>query len=216
MTFGPPLCGLGRDRMRSFRLTPLAIAGVVLLCFGWASMALAQRQEADNFDLLPEGGFNNPFFNHELGPYEFGPTGPPDQGFTNAVAVSDPFAYFLSAGTDFITFNFAEGEFVDYAEVWALSSAFGSSTFHVIGRNASNERLDMIVDSPPNPDGENQWVFVDTSGAAFAIIESIRLSGDAKGFFDDLAVIVVPEPATCIMLGVGLGGLLWMRRRRTS
>ena len=96
------------------------------------------------------------------------------------------------------------------------SAAFGPSTFHVIGRDASNERLDMIVDSPPSPDGKNQWVFVDTSGAAFSSIDSIRLSGQAKGFFDDLAVNVVPEPATCIMLGVGLGGLFWSRRRRTS
>lgn len=203
--------------MRRFTLTRPAIAGVVLLCFGWASMAQAQRREVENFDLPPEGGFNNPFFNHELEPYEFGPTDPPDEGFTNVGAISEPFAYFLSAGTDFVTFNLAEGEFVDYAEVWMLSSAaFGPSTFHVIGRDASNERLDMIVDSPLSPDGKNQWVFVDTSGEAFASIESIRLSGNAKGFFDDLAVNVVPEPATCIMLGVGLGGLIWVRRRRTS
>lgn len=203
--------------MRRFTLTRLAMAGVVLLCLGWASMAQAQRQEAENYDLLPDGGFTNPFFGHELGPYEFGPTGPPDQGFTSAGAVSHPFSYFLSAGTDFVSFNLAEGEFVNYAEVWMLSSAtFGPSTFHVFGRNALNERLDLIVDSPVNPSGDNEWVFADTSGAAFASIDSIRLSGGAKGFFDDLEVTVVPEPATCIMLGVGLGGLFLARRRRNS
>lgn len=106
---------------------------------------------------------------------------------------------------------------MDYAEVWMLSSAaFGPSTFHVIGRDASNNRLDLIIDSPVSPDGENHWMLFGTFGAGFTNIESIRLSGNAKGFFDDLAVNVVPEPATCIMLGVGLGGLIWVRRRRTS
>lgn len=201
--------------MRRLKFTRCAIS--VVLCLGLASVAQAQRQEADNFDLAPEGGFNNPFFNHVLGQYEFDPSGPPDQGFTSGGAVSEPFAYFLSVGTDFISFNLAEGEFVNYAEVWMLSSAtFGPSTFHVIGRDASNERLDLIVDSPPSPGEKNEWMFFDTSDAGFVSIESIRLSGGAKGFFDDLAVDVVPEPATCIMLGIGLSGLVWSRRRRTA
>lgn len=207
--------------MHRFTPTRLAIGGVVLLCFGWAGVAQAQRRELDNFDFSPGGGFNNSFFNHVLGSHEFGADGPPDETFTDADSVSRPFAYFVTGGTDFISFKLAEGEFVNHAEIWMLSTlptTGFASTFHVIGRDASNEALELIVDSPITPDkSEPEWVFFDTSGTAFASIEEIRLSNaGTKGFFDDLAVNVVPEPATCIMLGVGLSGLLWTRRRRTS
>ena len=184
---------------------------------GSASTAVAGRVEAENFDLPPEGGFTNPFFNHELGPYEFDPVGAADDGFISAGFISSPFSYFLSVGTDFITFNLAEGEFIDHAQIWLASTVpWGPSTFHAIGRDAANNRIDLIIDSPPTVSSDNLWVLVDTSSMPFDHITEIRLSGIAKGFFDDLAVNVVPEPATWLMLGIGIGCLVWTRRRRTA
>ncbi len=184
---------------------------------GSASTAVAGRVEAENFDLPPEGGFTNPFFNHELGPYEFDPVVAAGDGFISADFISSPFSYFLSVGTDFITFNLAEGEFVDHAQIWLASTVpWGPSTFHAIGRDAANNRIDLIIDSPPTVSSDNLWVLVDTSSMPFDHITEIRLSGIAKGFFDDLAVNVVPEPATWLMLGIGIGCLVWTRRRRTA
>jgi len=184
---------------------------------GSASTAVAGRVEAENFDLPPEGGFTNPFFNHELGPYEFDPVVAAGGGFISADFISSPFSYFLSVGTDFITFNLAEGEFVDHAQIWLASTVpWGPSTFHAIGRDAANNRIDLIIDSPPTVSSDNLWVLVDTSSMPFDHITEIRLSGIAKGFFDDLAVNVVPEPATWLMLGIGIGCLVWTRRRRTA
>lgn len=203
--------------MASRNLMLLAISLGAVFGMGSASTALAGRLEVENYDLPPDGGFTNPFFNHELGPYEFDPVAAADEGFINADFISSPFSYFLSAGTDFITFSLAEGEFVDHAQIWLASTVpWGPSTFHAIGRDAANNRLDLIIDSPPTPSSDNLWFLVDTSSLPFDQITEIRLSGIAKGFFDDLTVTVVPEPATWLMLGIGIGYLVWTRKRRTA
>lgn len=201
--------------MRSFRFHHALILTTSLL-MPIGSIALAgDRIETENYDLLPDGGFQNPFFLHDLQPHEFDGGSTPEQGFQGANPDSDSGMFFhvIVSGTDFITFVLAENEYVDFASVFMNSSLqFSPSTFHVIGVDINEQRLELIIDSSSGTDF-NQWVKVDSSGAPFARITEIRLSGLAKGFFDDLTVNVTPEPATWVLMGIGAGGLVLLRRR---
>ncbi len=191
------------------------LVGVWLLVMTIANPAMAVLQ-VDDFEVGEVGGFDNPVFVHNIGPDELYQYAPVFNGFYVGSPISPNHALFLSPGTDYITFNLNAGEFVDYASVWALRVVpydEGVTMLHAIGVDSTGRPLEYTV-AAPAPTGSAEWVFLDTTGAGFAEITEVRLTGLSKSHFDDLAINVVPEPATLGMLALGAGALAWMKRRR--
>lgn len=72
--------------------------------------------------------------------------------------------------------------------------------------------------------GAGDWTRITTSGivsnnAASATVQLVALpwaGGSSSGtvYWDDVWASTIPEPATCVMLGIGLAGILAVRRRR--
>jgi hypothetical protein len=49
-------------------------------------------------------------------------------------------------------------------------------------------------------------------GPGIAGISAVRMAGALDGAFDNLSVVTIPEPGTCILAGVGLAVLVLFRR----
>ena len=181
----------------------------ILLAASWVAIPAYGYFEVENFDLAPAGGFNNPFFNHVLGPDTFAGNGP-ESGFSNLDSISAEFSLFLFPGTDFVTFNLPDDAIVDYAEVWLRSSDDAPTFFEVIGVDRDEQPLHESLFSPP----PGEWKFLSTRGMDFARIDEVRLTASKEALFDNLIVNVVPEPATAALLLVGAAAMLRSRRKR--
>lgn len=184
-------------------LVALVMVGVVS-----AAPARAARQVED-FDAEREGGFNNPIFEHYIDFDEI-MGGSLNWEFVEEDAISSPYALFMAPGTDYITFNLNEGEFVDYVEVWMTGDALLPAHMHVLGIDTKGQPLDIYYTAPR----DNTWGFASTAGDGFAEITEVRLTALKVGVFDDVAINVAPEPATMGILGLGLAGMALCRRRR--
>ena len=113
-----------------------------------------------------------------------------------------------------MTFRLLEpGQFVDYAEVWMSGQDLlpAPLTFHVLGLNNAGAPLEWAFTTPPTG---AEWVFASTEGLGFGQITEIRLTSPKEGLFDNLAINIVPEPATVGLLAFGLLGLVPKRLRK--
>ncbi len=196
---------------------------VLLIACGITTGQVWGAVQIEDFEGGPDGGFNNPVFDHEvlasevtgLGPiYEFAAddSTPPDHSLH------------LFPATDYITFNLDAGAFVDYAEVWmmgtfsvpdgpgiGLGEPIYPAMFRVLGVDGSGAQVDVTYNAPVSG---GDWHFYSTDGAGFAEITEIRLTGVKTGSFDDLTINITPEPATLGLLALGLVGLVRHRPRK--
>lgn len=191
-------------------------AAISILCSVAVTPALGVMQ-VDDFEGGSGGGFNNPVFRHEVLASETSQVGPLYEFAASNAVPLDHWLY-LYPGTDYITFDLEEGQFVDYAEVWTTLvfsiplpvPLYNFAFFHVFGvdafGNAFDVRYDYIGDG-----GDPQ--FLSTEGAGFVEITEIRLTVEKTGAFNDVAINVVPEPATLGFLALGLVGFFRHRPR---
>ena len=187
----------------------------VLVLVGFAPVTAMAWFEVEDFEAGDVGGFDNPFFLHAPGLDEFGQEPSFLWNFDLGSSISPKHSLSLTPATDYITFRLEDGQKVTGAEVWMRSAVLvGPTIFHVIGVDADGRPLEHSVDTPDD-ETWNDWHHVSTHGVPFAEITEIRLTGIAKGQFDDLMVAVIPEPATLGLLGLGFFGLAWSRRRQT-
>lgn len=187
-------------------------AVLVAACVMSASPALGDRLVED-FEGGIGGGFNNPAFVHNV---DFDETlGVALQwSFTTDLSVSPRHSLFLRPGTDYITFDLPEGQYVDYAEAWIAGEPLLPGYFHVLGVDGAGDPLDVWYRS----EGDDSLIFVSTEGAGFSRITEIRLSTVKFGIFDDVAINVVPEPASLGLIAMCVAGVICRRslsRRRT-
>jgi hypothetical protein len=59
-------------------------------------------------------------------------------------------------------------------------------------------------------------VFTGTTNVANPVLSFFNLRDDPGFFFLDDVTLVVPEPATLGLLGAGIAGLFFSRRRKTA
>jgi hypothetical protein len=181
-------------------VTAIAVALGVLA----ATPAAAGIIQVEDFDLPPNGGFNNAFFNHSVGAAPPPSPGYPPAGpwwmFWDNWSISPQWSLILAPAMDTVTFNLAAGEYVDWAGVWIISNGC-PGVMEVIGTKGTYSAGTETW----------EWKWVDTTGQDLGKITQINLYGYETAF-DDLKVDVAPEPATLALLA--LGGLAVIRRRK--
>ncbi|MFQ5590523.1 MAG: hypothetical protein ACE5HE_05105 [Phycisphaerae bacterium] len=165
----------------------------------------------EDFESPPGGGFNDPTFVHNVDFDEIAGA-ELNWSITDATYVSPGHSLLLAPATDYITFNLADGEYVDYAEVWMAGSPLLPVHMHVLGEDANGDPLDVWYASEP----DESWVHVTTEGSGFAAISEIRLTSFKVGHFDDVVIRVVPEPATLALLLPTMAVLVVRSSRRRS
>lgn len=197
-------------RMTGRGLIALALAAVMCPATSFA------YREVEDFEALPDGGFNNPVFQHDIQPGDFQLPGRDLWEFVDTMSISPTHSLFMSPATDFITFVVPAGEVVDYAEVYLASvvsqSDLTRATVEFIGLDGGGSPL--TISDQSTLDGE--WTFASTAGAGFSEITEIRLTSNKEGTFDDVAINITPEPATLCLCAFGLTGLLLRRRSRRA
>ncbi|MDN4055552.1 CHRD domain-containing protein [Massilia sp. YIM B02763] len=112
-----------------------------------------------------------------------------DEAFTGTSPIALPFTGFptgVSGGEYSAAFNLGDEATYDPAFLAAYGgTASGAAAALLAGINANEAYVNIHTDAYPN--------------------------GEIRGF---LVAAPIPEPAEWAMLGIGLGGLLWMNRRR--
>lgn len=191
-----------------------AVASMVVLLAGWSAAPAVAFFQTENFDAAPDGGFNNPFFNHVIVPEILFGNGPRSE-FTDREVIASDFSLFLFPGTDIVTFNLGPDAFVNYVQIWLKSAVDGITFFDVIGVDGNGDPLEeRLVFMPAGELG-----LLTTRGLGFVRITEVRLTSLKEAYFDDLTASVVPEPATGGLLLAGVAALLRAgrsRRRRRS
>lgn len=102
---------------------------------------------------------------------------------------------------------------LDNTEAYLETIFYDSIGAEIVGQNLQSLKLSSVVD----------WTLLENNGVApaDAATAKVRLivftsGGESSGgtvYWDD-AFAQIPEPVTCVMLGVGLAGLMIARRRR--
>jgi hypothetical protein len=138
-----------------------------------------------------EGGLDSRF-HHQIAGYSV---------FGTWASVSPTHSLGLEPGTDYITFDLEESQFISYASVWFMYNGGPGTSVEFVGTLGSQSFRPLV--------GYPEWEFVDTTGLDLGHITEIRLSA-SQSIFDDISVNVVPEPTTALLLLFGA----WMFRRK--
>lgn len=158
----------------------------------------------ETFDLVMPvvDTFDNGVFHHEIegvgggtGSWNIEHSGQISPGVNNI-------ALALYPAQDTITFNLGPGEYVEYVSVDFIDLGGGS--------NVTITDSDGLFIQSTLPVQNLTKYSINTAGSSLGRITSIVLSS-YEGMFDNVAIHVVPEPAT--MLLVGLGGMMLRRRK---
>ena len=129
-------------------------------------------------------------------------------GNTASVAASPTSGNYLAAEPGgAVTFSF-RAPLTQFQLLWGSVDSYNSLTF--VGSNGSTQ---LVTGSDIQAaDGSSASAYVTISGLnAFTKV----IASSSSPAFEFLPDVQVPEPGTLALVGLGLGGLAWMRRRRT-
>lgn len=193
----------------------LISSGAAVFSDSGAEAFNATDKDATAFLFLEQAGFKN---SNTFGIYTY------DYDVNGEVSARDTLQIFSGANSPFysntLTFNFATGTITTASEAIAMSA-------HGFGFYLTSPEQTYYSHASLNSDGFDHFLAYDTRdssawdlfGSDFVLaIEDFNGGGDAD--FNDMVVGIsdvapVPEPGTLILLGVGLLGLAYVKKRQT-